>query len=269
MAVAPGSELEGTLETILDERPSPLSFGDASSGFWQRFEGGGLSDSRSSQSAAIRAPSFFATRRRSTKEQFYDVTKRCIDLALATPSFVALAPLLMALGLATKFYDGGPMFFSQVRIGRNGKPFLCYKIRTMVPNADSMKWMVENLSHHADSITFKAASDPRITPLGAILRKASLDELPQLLNVVMGQMSLVGPRPAVPTEVSRYRRRDYLRLLVKPGLTCIWQVSGRGDVDFNGQVSMDLEYVRLRSPWLDAKLIMQTIPAVLSMRGAY
>ncbi len=274
MATVPDAELQ---DDTIGEQPDQavssrtLDFypHEPSSTFWSNFESDAGNDTVRRHARIVRAARRYLGRRRSLTERIYELMKRSVDLAVATPILLVFAPLLLALGLITKLYDGGPMFFRQVRIGRWGKPFLCYKIRTMVVNADSIKWKVEALNHHSDSITFKSAIDPRITPLGAILRKTSLDELPQLINIVLGQMSLVGPRPAVPNEVIKYGGRDYLRLLVKPGLTCIWQVSGRGDVDFAGQVSMDLEYVRRRSAWLDTKLVLKTIPAVLSMRGAY
>ena len=139
----------------------------------------------------------------------------------------------------------------------------------MTPNADQRKWLLLHQSHHNDSRTFKIPQDPRITRVGRILRKTSIDELTQLWNVLMGDMSIVGPRPAVPSEVALYTSEDRRRLLVKPGLTCIWQVSGRGDLPFTAQVQLDLEYIQRRSLWLDIKLISKTIPAVLSGRGAY
>ena len=159
------------------------------------------------------------------------------------------------------------MFFTQTRIGRFGKPFKCFKLSTMVRDAERIKQHLTDMNHHGESITFKVPQDPRITPLGRWLRKTSLDELPQLLNVLRGEMSLVGPRPAVPREVRKYSFRDHQRLCVKPGLTCVWQVSGRGDVSFEGQIEMDLEYINRRSFWLDLKLLLLTIPAVLSTRA--
>jgi lipopolysaccharide/colanic/teichoic acid biosynthesis glycosyltransferase len=237
--------------------------------FWKNFESDDEVSATRRYLRITRASQRYSLRRRSMSERVYEFCKRMMDIVIALPVVLILAPIVLALGLATKLYDGGPMFFRQVRVGRFGEPFMCYKIRTMVPNADALKYELLSLNHHEDGVTFKVAKDPRITPLGLWLRKLSLDELPQLINVLQGQMSLVGPRPAVPGEVAKYEGRDFQRLLVKPGITCIWQVSGRGDVDFGGQVAMDVQYVRSRSLWLDLRLMLKTIPAVLSMRGAY
>src|SRR5262249_45903656 len=150
-----------------------------------------------------------------------------------------------------------------------GREFTCYKFRTMVPNADEMKPNVLHMNHHDDDRTFKVPHDPRLTWFGRWLRRASIDEVPQLWNVVKSDMSLVGPRPPIPEEVERYSLADKRRLVVKPGLTCIWQVSGRSELAFPIQLRLDLEYIETRSLWLDLKLIVLTIPAVLSARGAY
>jgi lipopolysaccharide/colanic/teichoic acid biosynthesis glycosyltransferase len=139
----------------------------------------------------------------------------------------------------------------------------------MVVNAESLKKKLTESNHHGDSITFKMKRDPRITMVGRLIRKTSIDELPQLWHVLTGEMSLVGPRPAVPVEVARYKPRHRARLNVKPGLTCIWQISGRGDLPFEKQVSLDIEYIQTRSWWLDMKLMVKTVPAVLTGRGAY
>jgi lipopolysaccharide/colanic/teichoic acid biosynthesis glycosyltransferase len=237
--------------------------------FWKNFESEGGESVTKRYSRITRASRRYSVRRQSVSERTYEFCKRVLDIVITLPIVLLLAPFLLAIGIATKCYDGGPMFFRQIRVGRFGEPFMCYKIRTMVPNADAMKAKLADLNQHADGVTFKAPRDPRITPLGALLRKSSIDELPQLINVLQGQMSLVGPRPAVPGEVIKYEGRDFQRLLVKPGITCIWQVSGRGDVDFAGQVAMDVQYVRQRNLWFDLFLMLKTIPAVLTMRGAY
>ncbi len=199
----------------------------------------------------------------------YETVKRFLDITLAIVGFALLWPLLVLVAIAIKLHDYGPVLFVQERVGRNGTKFKCVKFRTMMPNADQRKWLLLHQSHHGDSITFKIPQDPRITRIGRLLRKTSIDELMQLWNVLAGDMSIVGPRPAVPSEVAMYANEDRRRLLVRPGLTCIWQVSGRGDLPFSDQVRLDLDYIQNRSLWLDVKLIGKTIPAVLSGRGAY
>tara|TARA_R110002049_G_scaffold72490_2_gene187109 strand:+ start:127385 stop:128173 length:789 start_codon:yes stop_codon:yes gene_type:complete len=199
----------------------------------------------------------------------YEMLKRAFDIVAATMLLLILSVPLLVIGLIIRLSDGGSMFFVQTRIGRFGRPFKCYKLRTMVSDAERIKDELSEINDHGQSITFKIRRDPRITPIGRLLRKTSIDELPQLLNVLRGEMSLVGPRPAVPREVRQYTYRDHQRLSVQPGLTCVWQVSGRGDVSFDGQVEMDLDYINRRSFSLDLKLLVLTIPAVLSTRGAY
>ncbi len=199
----------------------------------------------------------------------YEVSKRVIDFVVAGLALALLSPVMLIAAALVKIWDFGPVLFVQVRVGRNGQQFCCYKFRSMIPEADSMKEDVQKLNHHAEGITFKSPYDPRMTFIGWILRKTSIDELPQLINVVKGDMSLVGPRPPIPAEVMQYTPDQLRRLLVRPGLTCIWQVSGRGDVPFSQQVRMDLEYIEKRSLWLDIKLLLLTIPVVLTTRGAY
>jgi lipopolysaccharide/colanic/teichoic acid biosynthesis glycosyltransferase len=254
-------ETSPSVSTAIDIQPN--------SWFWKNFESDGSESVNKRYARITRASRRYSVRRQSASERLYEFCKRVLDIVITLPVVLFLSPFLLAIGIATKLYDGGPMFFRQVRVGRYGEPFMCYKIRTMIPNADAMKAKLADLNQHTNGVTFKVPKDPRITPLGAFLRKSSIDELPQLINVLQGQMSLVGPRPAVPGEVIKYEGRDFQRLLVKPGITCIWQVSGRGDVDFAGQVEMDVNYVRTRTLWLDFQLMLKTIPAVLTMRGAY
>jgi lipopolysaccharide/colanic/teichoic acid biosynthesis glycosyltransferase len=168
-----------------------------------------------------------------------------------------------------KLTDFGPILFRQVRVGLGGKEFVCFKFRSMIQGADELKEQLWDQNDHKDSVTFKIRRDPRVTRIGSFLRKTSIDELPQLWNVLRGDMSIVGPRPPVPSEVAEYSAYQRRRLEVKPGLTCIWQVSGRGDVPFDGQIEQDIEYIENRSLWLDIRLIAKTVPAVLSTRGAY
>ena len=199
----------------------------------------------------------------------YLVAKRVLDLALTLPVLILLSPLLLLVALLVKIWDRGPVFFVQTRVGKGGREFTCYKFRSMVANAEVLKSQLLAQNRHSDNRTFKIPQDPRITWIGRILRKTSIDELPQLWNVVRGEMSLVGPRPPVPSEVNLYSDRDRRRLNVQPGITCIWQVSGRGDLPFSEQVQLDLEYIQNRSLALDSKLLLLTIPAVLTGRGAY
>jgi lipopolysaccharide/colanic/teichoic acid biosynthesis glycosyltransferase len=199
----------------------------------------------------------------------YLIAKRALDLAVAIPLLILLSPLLILVALTIKVWDRGAVFFTQTRVGQGGKEFTCYKFRSMVPDAEQLKDELLAQNHHDDPRTFKIPRDPRITWIGRIIRKTSIDELPQLLNVISGDMSLVGPRPPVPSEVNLYSDRDRRRLHVQPGITCIWQVSGRGDLPFSEQVRLDVEYIQNRSMLLDLKLLILTLPAVITGRGAY
>jgi lipopolysaccharide/colanic/teichoic acid biosynthesis glycosyltransferase len=202
-------------------------------------------------------------------ERSYETHKRILDIVVGLTAIILLSPLLICVALVIKLTDGGPILFVQTRIGKDVVPFSCLKFRSMRTNADRLRDKLMAESHHHDARTFKIPKDPRVTWIGRLIRKYSIDELPQLWNVVRGDMSLVGPRPAVPQEVAIYQPNDLHRLQVKPGLTCIWQVNGRGDIPFARQLGMDIEYVENRSMWLDLKLIFLTIPAVVSARGAY
>jgi lipopolysaccharide/colanic/teichoic acid biosynthesis glycosyltransferase len=197
--------------------------------------------------------------------------KRALDVVVSATVLLLLSPLWLVLALLIR-WDGGPALYWQPRVGRWGREFQFPKFRSMVPQADAM-WakLQASSSDHGNaqaSITFKQEDDPRITRVGRLLRRTSLDEMPQLWCVLRGDMSLVGPRPALPAEVARYTVEQRRRLEAKPGLTCIWQVSGRSQIPFAGQVAMDLEYIRTRSFWLDIVLLLKTIPAVLFGRGA-
>jgi lipopolysaccharide/colanic/teichoic acid biosynthesis glycosyltransferase len=199
----------------------------------------------------------------------YLTAKRALDVVLSATMLILLAPLFLVVALLIKCTDRGPVFFRQKRIGLNGREFDFFKFRSMVINADALKGELLKQNKHNNSITFKMCRDPRVTWIGRILRKTSIDELPQLWNVLKGEMTLVGPRPAVPIEVVKYTAHQRRRLGAVPGLTCIWQVSGRADLDFQQQVDLDLRYIRERSFWLELKLMVLTIPAVLSGKGAY
>ena len=199
----------------------------------------------------------------------YPLAKRALDIAVAATLLLVLAPLYALLAVVIKATDGGTVLFWQTRVGRWGQEFRFPKFRSMVPNADSRLHEVLALNQHKTGVTFKLKDDPRLTRIGRLMRRTSMDELPQLWSVLSGDMTLVGPRPAVPREVSQYTLDDRRRLEVTPGLTCIWQVSGRSDIPFARQLEMDVEYIERRSLALDLKLLALTVPAVVSGRGAY
>ena len=194
---------------------------------------------------------------------------RALDILISLVVLIPAVPLLILVAASIKLTDGGQVLFSQTRVGKWGREFQFIKFRSMVVNAEALKDTMLAQSHHQDSITFKMKNDPRITWIGRIIRKSSIDELPQICNVLKGDMSVVGPRPPLPKEVARYTLSDRRRLDVKPGLTCIWQVSGRGDLPFSQQVKLDAEYVESQSLLVDLKILLKTIPAVLLGRGAY
>jgi exopolysaccharide biosynthesis polyprenyl glycosylphosphotransferase len=199
----------------------------------------------------------------------YEVSKRALDIALTGLGLLVLSPFFGLLAILIKMDSPGPVLFTQTRIGRNGEPFRCWKFRSMFADAEQRKNELLALNEMAGGTTFKMKRDPRITRVGRLIRRASIDELPQLWNVLVGDMSLVGPRPPLPQEVAEYTAHERRRLAVKPGITCIWQVSGRSDIPFHEQVLLDIEYIEKRSFWLDLALLLRTIPAVLLARGAY
>jgi exopolysaccharide biosynthesis polyprenyl glycosylphosphotransferase len=194
--------------------------------------------------------------------------KRLIDIVGSMICMIVISPILAAISVAIKLDSRGPIVFKQTRVGMDGRHFQFYKFRTMVLDAEQQKEGLLGLNEAFGPI-FKIRQDPRTTRIGGFLRKYSLDELPQFFNVLKGDMSLVGPRPPLPTEVAAYSHSDMKRLLVTPGITGLWQVNGRSDVPFENMVRMDLEYMQNWSLWLDVKILLQTIPAVLSGRGAY
>lgn len=194
--------------------------------------------------------------------------KRLIDIIGAGCGLIALSPVFGITALLIKIEDGGPIFFSQQRVGKWGKRFKMYKFRSMVVNADKIKSELLD-QNEAGGVIFKMKKDPRITKVGGVIRKLSIDELPQLYNVLKGDMSLVGPRPSLPKEVDEYSLSDRRRLEVIPGLTCLWQVSGRSDINFEGQVRLDVQYLESQTFWGDIVLLLKTIPAVLLGKGAY
>ncbi len=188
--------------------------------------------------------------------------KNVLDIGIAALLTLLLAPLLVVVALLVKLTSNGPVIFSQTRCGLGGRRFVLYKFRSMVEGAEESRERLEHLNLMSGPV-FKARKDPRCTPVGRLLRKFSLDELPQLFNVIRGDMSFVGPRPPIPQEVERYERWQRRRLRMKPGLTCLWQVSGRNQVDFDEWMRMDLLYIDNWSLLLDLKILLKTIPIVL------
>jgi len=195
------------------------------------------------------------------------VAKRAIDLALSLLLFLLTLPIQALSALAILLTSGRPILFRQVRCGLNGRHFPLLKFRTMEPDAQERLGEVSHLNEMTGPV-FKVTRDPRLTIVGRALRRLSIDELPQLWNVIVGDMSLVGPRPPLPEEVSRYESWQRRRLSMKPGLTCLWQVSGRSELDFDRWMALDLKYIDTWSPMLDLKILLKTVPAVLSGRGA-
>ncbi len=194
--------------------------------------------------------------------------KRLFDVVFSLAVLCIFAPLFLLIAALIKLEDGGPVFFKQMRVGKYGRLFKMYKFRSMCMDAEKRLEELKARNQHKEGVTFKLKDDPRITRVGKWLRKLSLDEMPQFFNVFFGDMSVVGPRPPVPREVALYTPTDRRRLAVKPGITCIWQVSGRAEIDFSGQVALDVRYIESQSLWTDLKIAVQTIPAVLSGRGA-
>ncbi len=196
------------------------------------------------------------------------VANRILDITVSTAALVLLSPIFALTALAIKVESKGPAIFTQTRVGKDGRPFTMIKFRSMVTNAEALRDDVLAQSDR-EGICFKSKSDPRITRVGRFIRRTSIDELPQILNVLRGQMSIVGPRPALPSEVDVYPKHAFGRLTVKPGITGVWQVSGRADVGFDQMIEMDLAYASSRTILLDLILIGMTFRAVLSGRGAH
>ncbi len=195
------------------------------------------------------------------------ILKRVTDVLVSLAALIVLSPFLLLIAILIRVTSPGPAIFRQVRCGLNGRRFTFYKFRSMVENAEDLK---SQLSHLNEKTTaFKIPNDPRLTPLGRSLRKFSIDELPQLFNVLRGDMSLVGPRPAVPEEVENYQRWQRRRLRMRPGLTCLWAFRGRDKLDFDTWMRMDMEYIDDWSLSLDVKIFLKSIPYVLTGRGAH
>lgn len=209
-----------------------------------------------------------AAKKALSKTKPVSAIRRALDLGIATSAMMLLAPVFATTAIAIQMESKGPVLFRQTRIGKDGVPFEMIKFRSMVQNANELRADLVPTSDR-DGICFKSKNDPRITKVGRFIRRASIDELPQVWNVLRGEMSIVGPRPALPSEVAAYPPRAYGRLAVKPGITGIWQVSGRADIGFDKMVDMDLDYARSRTVLLDLLIIVLTFRAVVSGRGAH
>lgn len=194
--------------------------------------------------------------------------RRALDICVASGMLLLLSPLLLCVAVAVKLTSAGPILFRQQRAGQGGVPFTFYKFRSMYLDAEARKAALASSNEQSGPV-FKMKNDPRMTPLGRLIRRASIDELPQLYNVLIGDMTLVGPRPPTLDEVEKYEPWQRDRLSVKGGLTCIWQVSGRSEIGFQDWVRMDLRYARQRGLAMDIGLLAKTAKAVVSGRGAY
>jgi lipopolysaccharide/colanic/teichoic acid biosynthesis glycosyltransferase len=215
-------------------------------------------------------------RRQAVKLAVWEVTlrslflfKRIIDILGATAGLLLLSPLFLAVGLAIVVEDGWPVLFAQTRVGQYGRIFKFYKFRSMVRNAEKLKDTLVQQNESGDGVIFKMKRDPRITRVGRFIRRFSIDEMPQFVNVLLGDLALVGPRPPVPREVAEYTLEERKRLHAKPGLTCLWQIQGRSEIPFKEQVRLDLQYIQSQSLWKDIVIMLKTVPAVLFGRGAY
>lgn len=197
------------------------------------------------------------------------LAKRAMDIVLAGVVATFLSPVLITTALLIRLESPGSCLFSQIRVGKNGKEFRMYKFRSMFSDAETQRSELEALNEMQEGVIFKMRQDPRISRVGSVIRKLSIDELPQLWNVLIGDMSLVGPRPPLPSETAQYTTEDRYRLQCKPGITCFWQVMGRSAIPFDKQVQLDLRYIREKSFWTDLKILLMTVPAVLSTKGAF
>jgi exopolysaccharide biosynthesis polyprenyl glycosylphosphotransferase len=209
---------------------------------------------------------FFLSFRNTPDRYFATKVKGIIDFFLSAIILILISPFMLAIAVAIKLDDGGPVFFNQIRVGRHGRLFNCLKYRTMVTNAEELKEKIMDLNEQEGPV-FKIKNDPRVTRVGRFLRKTSLDELPQFLNVLMGDMSIVGPRPPIPSEVKQYKRELKRRLSINPGITCIWQVSGRNSIPFEKWMEMDMEYIDNWSLMLDFVIMLKTFKVIFARNG--
>lgn len=197
------------------------------------------------------------------------IIKRWMDVCGSLAAVILLSPIFLLVAIWIKLDSPGPLIYRQIRIGLYGRPFYFYKFRSMYIDSDARRAALEKENESSDGVLFKMKNDPRITRCGRFIRKYSIDEVPQFFNVLLGDMSLVGPRPPLPSEVAQYSLEDRKRLEILPGITCIWQISGRSDIPFREQVVLDKEYIRAQSFWKDVLILFRTIPAVLAGKGAY
>lgn len=197
------------------------------------------------------------------------VVKRAFDIVFSLLALLVLSPLFLLVAILIKLEDRGPVFLAQTRVGLHGREFKMFKFRSMIVNAEAKLQDLLAQNQHAGGVTFKIKDDPRITRVGKWLRKFSIDEFPQFWNVLRGDMSIVGPRPCLPREVEHYTLEQRRRLEVTPGLTCLWQIGGRAEIDFSGQVQLDVRYIESQTFWGDLIILAKTVPAVLLSKGAY
>jgi lipopolysaccharide/colanic/teichoic acid biosynthesis glycosyltransferase len=198
----------------------------------------------------------------------YASGKRVFDLAVGLLVFLLVLPIFPLIALMIKLDSPGPVFYRQDRVGRGGRPFRFYKFRSMYREADRRLAELQTRNEQ-DGPIFKIKADPRITPVGQFLRRSSVDEIPQIINVLRGEMSIVGPRPPLPVEVARYQPWHRRRLDVKPGITCLWQIAGRSQIGFDEWMRLDMQYLRTRGLRTDLMIFLKTLPAVMARRGAY
>lgn len=202
------------------------------------------------------------------RKRGYLLLKRFFDVFLSVLGVIVLSPLLLIVTAVIKLDSPGKAIYIQERVGKDGKKFKMYKFRSMCVDAEKKQDELQALNE-VDGPVFKIAKDPRVTRVGKFIRKCSIDELPQLFNIIKGEMSIVGPRPPLPKEVEQYTPYQKLRLRVSPGLTCYWQISGRSDMTFDKWIQLDLMYITNRNLWVDFCIVLKTIPAVLGHKGAY
>jgi lipopolysaccharide/colanic/teichoic acid biosynthesis glycosyltransferase len=197
------------------------------------------------------------------------IFKRWMDICGSLAAIIMLTPVFIPVAIWLKLDSPGPLIYRQVRVGQHGRLFYFYKFRSMYIDSEARRLALEKENESKDGVIFKMKNDPRITRCGRFIRKYSIDETPQFFNVLLGDMSLVGPRPPLPSEVAQYTLDDRKRLEILPGITCIWQISGRSDIPFREQVVLDKEYIRGQGFWKDVLILLKTIPAVVSGKGAY
>ncbi len=195
--------------------------------------------------------------------------KRILDIIVSLTMILLLFPLFIIVAILIKLESKGGIIYRQIRVGKDGRHFNFYKFRSMFIDAEARKQQILDKNESSDGVIFKMKNDPRITRIGRFIRKYSIDELPQLFNVLEGSMSLVGPRPPLPMEVAQYSLDERKRLHIKPGITCIWQVSGRSDIPFKKQVQLDEQYIKNHGFFRDIVILLKTIPAILTGKGAY